>query len=141
MTPENMDIAYTVYEESPSLTYKVDFDEEENAIDRNRITKKVDGLEAIAQMIYKTLNTNRYEFEIYNWNYGFEIDDLFGKPKEFVLPELKRRIYDALMMDDRVLNVYDFRFTAINKTDYHIAFTVETVLGALESYKDVNVRV
>lgn len=80
-------------------------------------------------MIYKTLMTDRYKYEIYDWNYGVEFDDLIGKSKEFVKAELPRRIEDALIVDDRVSQVTDFEFTNIDKTTLSVTFVVKTNLG------------
>ncbi len=49
--------------------------------------------------------TDRYKHEIYNYNYGIELNDLFGKPKEFVKSMLIGRIQDALSVDDRIKKI------------------------------------
>ena len=41
--------------------------------------KIVYGNEGIKVWIYKAIKTNRYEFEIYTWDYGSEIESLLGK--------------------------------------------------------------
>ncbi len=111
-----------VVEKQPSLSYKMKHEKE-------RIENTVDGIEAIKQMVYKTLMTDRYKYEIYTWNYGFEFDDLIGKPKEFVKAELPRRIEDALIIDDRVDEVTDFEFVDIDKITLGLKFTVKTTFG------------
>jgi len=111
-----------VVEKQPSLSYKI-------KLEKERIERTVDGLEAVKQMIYKTLMTDRYKFEIYDWNYGVELDDLIGRPKEFVKAELPRRIEDALIVDDRVDEVTGFEFTDIDKTALAVKFTVKTNAG------------
>lgn len=119
-------------EKQPSLSYKM-------RLEKERIERTVDGLEAIKQMIYKTLMTDRYKFEIYDWNYGVELDDLIGQPKEFVKAELPRRIEDALIVDDRVSEVTDFEFTDVDKTTLAVKFTVKTIFGDIEVEKEVNI--
>ena len=121
-----------VVEKQPSLSYKM-------KLEKERIERTVDGIEAVKQMIYKTLMTDRYRFEIYDWNYGVEIDDLLGKPKEFVRAELPRRIEDALIIDDRVEEVKDFEFTDIDKTTLTVKFTVKTIFGNVEGEKEVSI--
>lgn len=121
-----------VVEKQPSLSYKM-------KLEKERIERNVDGIEAVKQMIYKTLMTDRYRFEIYNWNYGIELDDLLGKPKEFVKAELPRRIEDALIIDDRVDEVTDFEFTDVDKTTLAVKFTVKTIFGNVEAEKEVSV--
>jgi len=115
----------------PSYTYKIDF---ENGV----VTGYIDGLEAIKQAIFKILNTERYEYPIYSWNYGIELKDLFGQPIPYVLPELKRRITEALMQDDRILSVDNFSFET-NKNKVHVTFTVQTIFGDVEAEKVVSI--
>ena len=121
-----------VVEKQPSLSYKM-------RLEKERIERNVDGIEAVKQMIYKTLMTDRYRFEIYDWNYGVELDDLLGKPKEFVKAELPRRIEDALIIDDRVEEVTDFEFTDIDKTTLAVKFMVKTIFGNVEAEKEVSI--
>ena len=121
-----------VVEKQPSLSYKM-------KLEKERIERTVNGLESVKQMIYKTLMTDRYKFEIYDWNYGVELDDLIGQPKEFVKAELPRRIEDALIVDDRVSEVTDFEFTDVDKTTLAVKFTVKTIFGDIESEREVNI--
>lgn len=74
-------------------------------IEKNRLMGSCDGLEAIKQAVYLILNVERYRYVIYSSNYGVEFDDLLGKPVPYVLPELKRRIEEALTQDDRITGV------------------------------------
>lgn len=111
-----------VVRKRPSLSYKM-------RLEKERIERTVDGIEAVKQMVYKTLMTSRYKYSIYDWNYGVELDDLIGKPKEFVKAELPRRIEDALIIDDRVDEVTDFEFVDIDKTTLEVKFTVKTNIG------------
>ena len=121
-----------VVEKQPSLSYRL-------RAEKERIERTVDGLEAVKQMIYKTLMTGRYRFEIYDWNYGVELDDLIGKPKEFVKAELPRRIEEALIVDDRVDEVVDFVFTEVDKTTLAVKFVVKTNVGDVDYEMEVNV--
>ena len=77
---------------------------------KNRLMGSCDGLEAIKQAVYLILNVERYRYVIYSSNYGVEFDDLLGKPVPYVLPELKRRIEEALTQDDRITSVDGFEF-------------------------------
>ena len=74
----------TEVEALPTKTYKM-------AIFGNKIQGKTDEQEAMIQAIYKILNTERYEYPIYSWNYGIELKDLFGKPKNYCKVELTAR--------------------------------------------------
>lgn len=103
-----------------------------------KIVGSIDELEAIAQACYKILNTERYKYVIYSWNYGVELQDLFGKPIPYVYSELPRRIKEALTQDDRINSVEDFELS-YDKGNVLAKFTVKTNLGNIEMEKGVNI--
>lgn len=116
-------------ETQPSLTYALD-------IEHGRIRGMVDELESLRQAIYLILSTERYTYLIYSWNYGVELVELIGQPKEYALPEIKRCITEALLQDDRITAVDGFEFETGKKT-VHVAFTVHSIFGDLEVETDV----
>lgn len=118
-------------ESQPSKTYKMRIDDE-------KVQGAVDGFEAIEQACYKILNTERYQHVIYSWNYGIELQDLFGKPIPYVFSELPRRIREALTQDDRINDVTDFDLSH-SKGDVLAKFNVVTVSGIIEMQKGVKV--
>ena len=108
-------------------------------LDKNLFVGKVDDVQAVEQAIYKILNTERYEHEIYSWDYGVELADLYGQSMPYVMSEAKRRIEDALMADDRIEAVTDFEVKRSKRT-LHIKFTVVTTQGdELEMEKEMDV--
>lgn len=113
----------------PSLTYKMNIEEE-------TIVGTCDDLEAMKQAIYKIINTERYQYLIYSWNYGVELAELFGEPVSWCIPEIERRIREALLQDDRIESVTDFEFET-NKRVVHTTFIVHTIFGEIEIEKDV----
>ena len=116
----------------PSKQHKLDFE-------NDRIRRTCDGLEAVTQSIYKILNTERYEYIIYSWNYGIELKDLFGQSPMYVCPELERRIREALVQDDRVTAVDEFEFDVSKKGVVSVKFTAHTIFGDVETEKVVNI--
>ena len=106
-------------------------------LEQNIINGFCDELEAMRQVIYKILNTERYQYVIYSWNYGIELVDLYGEPMTYVCPELQRRITEALVQDDRIESVDNFEFD-ISKKTVKVTFTVHTIFGNVESEKVVN---
>ena len=118
-------------ENLPSRTYKMD----ERS---NFVRGYTDGLEAVKQAIYKIIMTERYQYVMYSWNYGIELLNLFGEPITYVCPELKRRISEALLMDDRIQGVDNFEFDFPRKGVVHVAFTVHTIFGDVQAEKEVN---
>ena len=118
-------------EREPSLTWKL-------GDGGSRIIGKVDGAKAVQQAIYCILNTERYESMIYSWDYGVELSDLFGEPLSYVLPELKRRVSEALTQDERITGVKDFSFVIEKKGVVNMAFTAETIYGEVRGKKEVH---
>lgn len=118
-------------ESQPSKNHKM-------KIEHNVINGYCDGLEAIQQVIYKILNTERYKYIIYSWNYGIELLDLYGEPVTYVCPELQRRIEEALIQDDRIKSVDGFEFDVSEKRTVKTTFTVHTIYGDIQAEKVVN---
>lgn len=121
--------------EYPSRTYKI---EVRNSDEDDRINGYTDDLKAIQQAIYLILNTERYKYPIYSWDYGVELVDLMGKPMPYVISELPRRITEALTQDSRINNVRDFEFEK-NKSKLYVTFVVETTLGDVSADLEVNI--
>jgi phage baseplate assembly protein W len=117
-------------EEQTSQTYRMNFEQ-------LNIRGMVDGLEAMKQAIYKILNTERYQYVIYSWNYGVEFSDLFGEPVSYVLPEIKRRVQEALTYDTRIKSVDNFSFE-VERGTVHTTFTAHTIFGEVAIEKAVN---
>ena len=117
-------------EHMPSMTYRM-------AAEKKEVRGALDGMEAVKQAVYKILQTERYKYVIYDWNYGVELEDLFGKSVSFVIPELQR-ITEALLADDRIEAVTDFSFET-EKSSVTAAFRVQTIWGDLEAERTVEI--
>jgi phage baseplate assembly protein W len=135
MTPTEPDneivaAAFTV-QEMPGKTYKYD-------IDRNHIAGSTDKLDAMKQAIYLILSTERYVYPIYSWNYGVELANLIGMPTDYCLPEIKRRVTEALLTDDRISSVDNWTFD-VNRQKVQATFTAHTIYGDVNSQTEVNI--
>lgn len=117
-------------ETQPSKNYKMHMQDK-------IISGTCDGIDALKQVIYKILNTERYKYPIYSWNYGVELSDLVGEPTSFVCAESERRITEALTQDDRIDGVSDFEFDTSNKHEVVCTFVVHTIFGDITSQKGV----
>lgn len=106
--------------------------------DEKRVDGYSDGTDAVAQAIYLILNTERYRYPIYDWNYGVELLDLYGKPLPYVVSEAERRITEALMQDDRIKSVDNFQFAKTGRK-LHVTFDVTTDTAKLQVEKEVDV--
>ena len=96
-----------------------------------RVTGKVDGIKALEQAIYNILNTERYEYPIYSFAYGVELNKLIGKEQPYVRSELKRIIREALLQDDRILQVDGFQFE-FEGDICRCSFNVSNIYGPLK---------
>ena len=97
------------YEEEsyPNKTYKMD-------LVNKCIVGTCDDEEALCQAIYKILNTELGQDLIYGDDYGLEKQDLYGNDLIFVESEIKVRIREAILADDRFSEVGDFNTTTEN---------------------------
>lgn len=116
----------------PSKTYRLN-------LKTGEISGYCDSLEAVKQAVYKALNTERYDWLIYSWNYGAELKELFGKPLTYVYTEVSRRIEEALLQDDRISEVNGFAFEKVSRNTLHITFKVTSSEGDFESGVTINV--
>lgn len=116
----------------PSLSHRMH-------IDDKYINGTCKDLEEVKQTIYKILNTERYKYLIYSWDYGVEFADLIGEPVSYVCSEVQRRITEALMQDDRIESVSDFQFDTSNRKEVVCTFTVHTIFGDVSGERMVNI--
>jgi|AGTN01.2.fsa_nt_gi Protein of unknown function (DUF2634). len=106
-------------------------------VDNNIVFGFTNNQEAMKQAIYLTLETERFKWVIFSWNYGAEFDDLFGMPISWVIPEVKRRISEALLQDPRITAVDGFEFE-VGKGKLTVNFTAWTIYGDIPIQKGVN---
>ena len=119
-------------DEQPSKTFAMNFDKE-------NVVGWCDRIKAVQQAIFLILNIERYTCPIVSWNYGVELASLIGKPVTYCVPEIERRITEALLQDNRIKRVYDFEFEFPKKTVIHTKFKVETTEGVVETDKEVSI--
>ena len=130
-TGDDIDLMDFAIEEQPSYTYKLD-------IDKGRIRGMTDEADAMLQAVYLILSVERYQYPIYSFNYGVELADLIGQPKDYVMSEAKRRITEALTQDDRIESVDGWAFETTKKSVI-VTFVVHTIFGDIETTKEVAV--
>lgn len=113
----------------PSFTHKMLIEEE-------RVKGYTDGEEAVKQFIYKCINTEKGIYPIYP-NFGVKKRDLFGKPKNYAFVVLTRRISDALMLDDRIEDVYEFKYHEDWSQDLNLGMSFKVSLVGREKAVDI----
>ena len=117
--PDGNELKRTV---APSRTYKLD-------LSSQRIAGMVDGVGAVAQMVYKVLCTERYAWLIYDWDYGMELEQYLGQNMDYVAADFHQSVIDALLVDDRIVDVHNFCFRKEQIDAVQVEFTVSSTEG------------
>lgn len=112
------------FEVLPTKTYKID------PVNK-RIIGTIEDREAVMQFIRKVLNTDKYAFEIYNWYYGNELLKLVGQSYDYVVARVPNIFKEALMVDDRILDVREFTFNKSGIDSMTVSCYVDTVYGVI----------
>ena len=120
-----------VFTTLPSRTLKMDHD-------YKTINGTIDQIQAVEQAVFLILTTERYQWLIFSWNYGVELQNLIGKDPEYCIPEIERRIREALLQDDRITAVENFEFE-LNKRKVLTTFTVISIYGGFTSTLEVDI--
>lgn len=124
------EIAIESRESLPSKTYRLDFK-------NKRILGHIDGREAVMQFVQKVMSIDKYAYMIYNWYYGNEVFTLIGLPYDYVTTDCRRIVKEALMVDDRILDVTDFQFTQSSADSLTMSCLVKTVYGNIDYSQEV----
>lgn len=114
-----------------SKTYRIDWE-------NGRINGFVDGAEAMKQFIKKALITPRFKCLIYDSQYGSELrENLMNSQmtNEYKETEIPFWVEDALIHDERVLNVYNFNITFGEhyplQDSVFVSLDVDTIYGQI----------
>lgn len=100
----------------PNKTFKLNFE-------KKIIEGVIDGDEAKKQAIQKILITESEEYPIYGFSYGIMLNDLIGEDMIYVRSEIKDRIVEAILNDDR-FEAVEFTDEVVEKRKIILSFTV-----------------
>lgn len=114
----------------PSVTWRIDFD-------KNLVTTNITDLDSVQQAAALILSSERYEHIIFSDQYGVELAELIGENQQYAMSEIKRRVTEALMQDDRITSVDNFEFTRTKRT-LHVTFTVKCDVGEFTAETEVS---
>ncbi|QHJ81619.1 MAG: hypothetical protein [Caudoviricetes sp.] len=117
-------------DDEPTLTFKVE---------NGRIRGKVDEKQAMIQAVDKILQTERLVYPIYSDQYGNDLNDLIGKDMGYAKVEAERMIKEALVADDRVIEVDIDDVTEVSRDILEIEGTCVTVYGNINIDSEVSV--
>lgn len=135
MIPESRDISpqsgnTANYEILPTKTYQIDWV-------NKRIMGVTDGVDAVMQFIRKVLSTDKYAFEIYDWRYGNDLAKLIGGSYDYAVTRIPNIMKEALLVDDRILDIREFQFTRVSVDTLHVSCSVDTVYGVIKYDQEV----
>lgn len=117
----------------PSKTWSLD-------LKNNRIWSVCDGRKSLEDWIYCALSTSRLTYEIFSSDYGAELGELMGMPRDWCITEFKRLVQEALLIDDRIKSVGPFEFSGQGNI-LAATFTVTSIGFDLTIQKEVDTSV
>lgn len=110
------------YIERPTNTFLIDWTS-------RQIAGMDSGLAAMRQAVEIILQNERFRWQIYDSNFGSELEELVGEEYDYIVSELPRRIEDAFSVDSRILSVDNFVFQNDKSGNMAVSFDVSTVYG------------
>ena len=102
------------------------------------ISTMLDEGATVEQAVETILFVDRFRWQIYSPYSGVQWGGLVGQDPGYVAAELKRRISEALKMDDRIIGLGDFTCSS-NGDVLTASLTVQTVYGDVQTVVEVNV--
>lgn len=131
MLPQsNIDLSRgIVFQDQPSLTWIAD-------PVTNRLRGRGDNWEAVRQAVEVIVNVERFKWQIYTPNFGTDYDGLLGTEPGYAASELRRRLEDAFLPDNRILGVKDYAYT-FKDVSLTVTFTALTVFGDVPGSMEV----
>lgn len=119
-----------ILEQIPSRTYR---------LVNGRIAGWIDDLEAMRQAVGKALRTERFTWPIYTDNYGIELRTLIGEDMDLVMAEIDRLVTEALSVDERIIEVSDFKVIKESRNTILVSFFAATIFGQIRIEQEVAV--
>lgn len=113
----------------PSLTWAIDKK-------ANQIIGETDGPQAVKQAVEIILNVERFRWQIYEPYSGIQTEGLLGQNPGYVGTEFRRRVEDALLVDDRITGISEYKYT-VNGNSILVSFMVNTIYGRLQAQAEV----
>lgn len=131
MLPQvNIDLSRgVVFQDQPSLTWIAD-------PVTDRLRGRGDNWEAVRQAVEVIVNVERFKWQIYTPNFGTDYDGLLGTEPGYAASELRRRLEDAFLPDNRILGVKDYAYS-FKDVSLTVTFTARTVFGDVPGSMEV----
>ena len=116
--------APTEYVDRPTNTFIIDWS-------TKQIAGTGAGLAAMRQAVEIILNVERFRWQIYDSNFGSELQDLPGNELDYIQSELPRHIEEAFSVDNRILSVDNYVFNVDGQGNLTVTFDVRTAYGTI----------
>lgn len=131
MLPQSqIDLSHgVVFQDQPSLTWIAD-------PVTNRLRGRGDNYEAVRQAVEVIVNVERFKWQIYTPNFGTDYDGLLGTEPGYAASELRRRLEDAFLPDNRILGIKDYIYS-FQDVSLSVSFNVQTVFGDVPGSMEV----
>lgn len=118
-----------IFEDQPTNTFYID-----------PVSKRVRGMDAgknaMRQAVEIALSVERFKWGIYSANFGVDFSGIIGYETGYAAAVLEQRIKDALSIDNRVLGVKDFSYSASGGT-LTATVIIQTVYGDISQNIEV----
>lgn len=90
----------------------------------------VEGAEAIKVWIWLALQTPRYRYYAYSWDYGSEFENLIGQgySEEYIETEMRRMTEDCLLINENIQSISNFS-VSIKDSALCVSLTANTLYG------------
>lgn len=108
-------------------TYAMDFR-------HKRIVGFIDDKEAVMQAIWKMLSTRRFAHLLYDDQYGLDVLNRInvGLTKQYLDVDVPKMVEEALLSDERIVGVSNFRYEILSSDSIHVEFTAITIYGDMK---------
>ena len=95
--------------------------------------KIVEGIEAIRVWVWCAMDTQRFRYGIYSWDYGADFEQYIGQSvtQEFLDTDAHDEVEETLLINPYITGIDDFEIE-MDGEHLHIAFTVHTIYGDTE---------
>ena len=80
---------------------------------------------------WNSLQNERFRWQIYDSNFGTELEDLPGEEYAYITSELPRRVEEAFSVDSRIISVDNWSFQDRGCGVLAVSFEVVTVFGTV----------
>ena len=99
----------------------------------------VDDIDAIKQSIFHILSIERYAYDIYDDDYGVELEQYIGKDFDYLEATIQETLEEALTQDERILGVEVTDIEQLNDDSVLITFNAITQNNEIEMEVTINV--